>query len=271
MRIKVHHETLFHFETPQKAVLQALRLTPRAFEAQHVATWRIDVDMDCHLAASEDAFGNITHAFTAEGAVEHFKVLVEGEIETIDMAGVVRGAREPFPVELYLRPTDLTHAGESVGAFARKAIGATQEPLDRLHSLMHACHEAIAFDPEGAELSAVQALAAARGDAASLAHLFIASARWSGAPARCVSGYLLREEPVGAQSLHVWAEAYIEDLGWVAFDPTYAICPIDRHIRVACALDHLAARPVRSSHSNAGVSKSDVRVVKAQAQRQWQS
>jgi transglutaminase-like putative cysteine protease len=271
MRIKVHHETLFQFETPQKAVLQALRLTPRAFEAQHVAAWRIDVDMDCHLAASEDAFGNITHAFTAEGAVEHFKVQVEGEIETIDMAGVVRGAREPFPVELYLRPTDLTHAGESVGAFARKAIGATQEPLDRLHSLMHACHETIAFDPEGAELSAVQALAAARGDAASIAHLFIASARWSGAPARCVSGYLLREEPVGAQSLHVWAEAYIEDLGWVAFDPTYAICPIDRHLRVACALDHLAARPVRSSHSNAGVSKSDVRVVKAQAQRQWQS
>ena len=102
--------------------MQALRLTPRAFEAQHVAAWRIDVDMDCHLAASEDAFGNITHAFTAEGAVEHFRVLVEGEIETIDMAGVVRGAREPFPVELYLRPTDLTHAGESVGAFASKAI-----------------------------------------------------------------------------------------------------------------------------------------------------
>jgi hypothetical protein len=26
MRIKVHHETLFHFETPQRAVLQALRV-----------------------------------------------------------------------------------------------------------------------------------------------------------------------------------------------------------------------------------------------------
>jgi transglutaminase-like putative cysteine protease len=256
MRIKVHHETLFHFETPQKAVLQALRLTPRAFEAQHVAAWRIDVDMDCHLAASEDAFGNITHAFTAEGAVEHF---------------VVRGAREPFPVELYLRPTDLTHAGESVGAFARKAIGGAQEPLERLHNLMHACHEAVSFDAEGAELSAVQALAAAKGDAASLAHLFIASARWSGAPARCISGYLLREEAVGAQSLHVWAEAHVEGLGWVAFDPAHEVCPTDRHIRVACALDHLGARPVRSSHSGAGASKSDVRVVKAQAQRQWQS
>ncbi len=269
MRIKVHHETLFHFDTPQRSVLQALRLTPRAFEAQHVAAWRIDVDMDCHLAATEDAFGNITHAFTAEGAVEHFKVLVEGEIETIDMAGVVRGAREPFPVELYLRPTDLTHAGESVGAFAREAIGAITEPLERLHKLMHACNETLAFAAEGAELSAAQALATKQGDAASLAHLFIASARLIGAPARCVSGYLLREEPAGPESLHVWAEAHVEDLGWVAFDPTHAVCPTDRHIRVACALDHLGARPVRSSHS--GESKSDVRVVKAQAQRQWQS
>ena len=271
MRIKVHHETLFHFDTLQKTVLQALRLTPRAFESQHVAAWRIDVDMDCRLAASEDAFGNITHAFTAEGAVERFSVLVEGEIETIDMAGVVRGAREPFPVELYLRPTDLTHGGESVGAFARAAIGATTEPLERLHKLMHACHEAVACEAEGVELSAVKALAAGKGDAASLAHLFIASARMIGAPARCISGYLLREEPVGPQSLHVWAEAHVEALGWVAFDPTNAVCPTDRHIRVACALDHLGARPVRSSHSGAGAGKNDVRVVQAQAQRQWQS
>jgi transglutaminase-like putative cysteine protease len=114
-------------------------------------------------------------------------------------------------------------------------------------------------------------LAGGQGDAASLAHLFIASARLIGAPARCISGYLLREEPVGPESLHVWAEAHVEDLGWVAFDPTHAVCPTDHHIRVACALDHLGARPVRSSHSGAGARKSDVRVVKAQAQRQWQS
>ena len=40
-----------------------LRLTPRSHEGQHIASWRIDLDVDCLMLASEDAFGNIVHTF----------------------------------------------------------------------------------------------------------------------------------------------------------------------------------------------------------------
>ena len=49
----------------RKAVL--LRLTPRNHDGQYVVHWRIDVSEDCRVDAHEDAFGNITHTFTADG------------------------------------------------------------------------------------------------------------------------------------------------------------------------------------------------------------
>ena len=74
-----------------------LRLTPRNHDGQYVARWRIDVSTDCRLDQHEDAFGNITHAFTADGPFSELSVLVEGEVETRDTQGIVRGAVERFP------------------------------------------------------------------------------------------------------------------------------------------------------------------------------
>ncbi len=272
MRIRVQHETTYQFQTPARAVLQVLRMTPRNFEGQHVANWRIDVNMDCRLTTSEDAFGNIVHEFSADGPVSSFAVLVEGEVETSDTAGVVRGTRENFPAELYLRPTDLTQANPKLSTWAHDVTSEASDQLGKLHLLLAACHSHAAFDPALGEATALETFAAQSANAAGLAHLFMAASRSLGAPARCISGYVLREEPVGPESLHVWAEAHVPGLGWVAFDPAYDHCPSDRHIRIACALDYLGARPVRASHSGHGEdAKMDIRVVETQAQRQWQS
>ena len=66
MRIRIAHETTYRYETPAKGVIQILRLTPRNHDGQQVLDWRIDVSADCRLDQLEDAFGNITHTFTAE-------------------------------------------------------------------------------------------------------------------------------------------------------------------------------------------------------------
>ena len=78
-----------------------------------------------------------------------------------------------------------------------------------------------------------------------MAHAFIGAARALEIPARFVSGYYLSEgeDSVG---LHAWAEAWDDGLGWIGFDPSLALCPTDRHIRLATGLDALAATPVRS-------------------------
>ena len=272
MRIKVYHETVYNFTPPAKSVLQVLRLTPRNFDGQHISSWRIDVDTDCHLVQGDDAFGNITHTFSTGGPISRIAVLVEGEIQTIDTNGILHGTREPFPPNLYLRQTDLTSHNAVISEFAARSITDSDEELAKLHSLMKACHDSVSFDPNATGLTPSEALAAGKADCVGMAHLFIAGARLIGAPARCVSGYLLREEPAGPESLHVWAEAHVPGFGWIGFDPALCLCPGERHIRVACALDHLGAAPVRSAHAGSGeAQKVDVRVVQAQAQWQWQS
>ena len=65
-------------------------------------------------------------------------------------------------------------------------------------------------------------------------------------PARYVSGLL--HQPEGESASHTWAEAYVEGLGWVGFDPSLQVCPTIHHIRVAAGLDYLSAAPVRGAH-----------------------
>ena len=100
MRLRISHSTTYHYETPAASVIQMLRLTPRNHDGQYVADWRIDVSTDCWLHQHEDAFGNITHAFTAGGSFREFSVTVEGEVETRDSQGIMRGTVERFPPSL---------------------------------------------------------------------------------------------------------------------------------------------------------------------------
>src|SRR5581483_3961589 len=94
MHIRISHLTRYRYGTPATSVIQILRLTPRNHDGQYVSRWRIDVSADCRLDAHEDAFGNITHSFTADGPFTELEVAVEGEVETRDTQGIVRSAVE---------------------------------------------------------------------------------------------------------------------------------------------------------------------------------
>ncbi|MCA8091201.1 transglutaminase family protein [Burkholderia anthina] len=53
-------------------------------------------------------------------------------------------------------------------------------------------------------------------------------------------GVALMQQPAG----HAWAEAYVEGLGWVGFDPFMNRCPDERYVRIAVGLDSRDAQPV---------------------------
>ena len=82
MRIRISHETRYIYDSPPKGVIQTLRLTPRNHDGQYVIGWRIGVSADCRMDRQEDAFGNISHAFTADGPFSELIVAVEGDVET---------------------------------------------------------------------------------------------------------------------------------------------------------------------------------------------
>ena len=119
-----------------------------------------------------------------------------------------------------------------------------------LHALLDTLPETITFDtdPTHAHTTAAEAFAIKRGVCQDISHIFIASARSLGIPARYVSGYLHRADGVNEQQAgHAWAEAFVDGLGWIAFDATNGMCATDAHLRVAVGLDYLSAAPVRGS------------------------
>jgi transglutaminase-like putative cysteine protease len=276
MLIRVRRETIFRYAEPVKATIQKLALTPRNYDGQRVLGWRIDVDRDCRLRACEDAFGNISHSLGVEGPLDSLTILVEGEVETFDTAGVVRGAIERFPPELYLRETPLTEGDAALRAFAREATETAPDALSKLHALLSALHETMIFEPgtHVAESSAGAALARRSGGAADLAHVFIACSRSLDLPSRFVSGYALEADASHAEkgvAEHAWAESLAPGLGWVGFDAARGASPDETYVRVAVALDHLGAAPIRGARTGGGAETTEVRVSVARAQSQFQS
>jgi transglutaminase-like putative cysteine protease len=301
MRIGVMHEACFSYDRPANGVIQMLRLTPRHHAGQYVVDWRIELSADCRLEPQQDAFGNIVHAFSTGEPLVELRVLVEGEVETQDTAGVVNAAVERFPPSLYLRATPLARADEAIAAYA-KALrdgddarqAGPQGILPALHRLLGSIHRDIAWTPEAANCdgTAAAAFAARRGTCRDLAQIFIAAARSLDIPARYVAGYLCggsgegTAAPGGGASSenvsgasqgfdgldgHAWAEAHVPGLGWVGFDPASGFCATDRHLRVAIGLDSLGAAPIRRANFGGGGEARAVKLaVIAQARGQSQ-
>jgi uncharacterized alpha-E superfamily protein len=77
--------------------------------------------------------------------------------------------------------------------------------------------------------------------------------RTLGVPARYVSGYLAANANHEAHaSSHAWAEALIDNLGWVAFDPTNKACADESYVKTAVGLDYAEAAPIRGVRSGGG-------------------
>jgi transglutaminase-like putative cysteine protease len=262
MRLRVAHSSVYRYDPPATGVIQVLRLTPRNHDGQYIERWRIDVTPEVRLAAHEDAFGNISHVFTADGPLERLQVEVDGEAETQNTNGIVRGTVERFPPSLFLRDTALTQADFSVREFAA-GIRAERgdDVLAQLHGLLDRLHHDMTHDRpaghrgEAAPLTtAAQTFAAKSGTSAELAQLFVGAAHSLEIPARYISGYWGRADSAArGDAGTAWAEAHVPGLGWVAFDPANGLCPTDGHVRVAIALDALGAAPVRGTYSGPGI------------------
>jgi transglutaminase-like putative cysteine protease len=276
MRLRIAHSTTYRYEPAATGITQILRMTPGSHDGQYVAEWQIDVSTDSRLHARQDAFGNVIHVLT-ESAIGGLTITAEGLVETHDTGGVLRGSEERFPPSLFRRTTPLTEVNPAMDAFSRELRSESEKDvLGFLHALMLQIHEHMTFDenPTHADTSAAQAFALKRGVCQDYAHIFIACARSVDVPARFISGHFLRGDGmVNQQAGHAWAEAFVPDLGWVAFDPANAICATDAHVRVALGLDYLGAAPVRGTRYGGGGETLTVAVKVDQAgrQSQWQS
>ena len=138
-----------------------------------------------------------------------------------------------------------------------------------MHALMGKISSTVAYQPgfTSVETDADHALAQSKGVCQDHAHLFIACARVLGVPARYVSGYLLAGQDNDSHlASHAWAEAHVDGLGWVSFDPVNRQSATDSYVRLAIAGDYLGAGPVRGVREGGGSESLAVSVQIAQHQ-----
>jgi len=73
-------------------------------------------------------------------------------------------------------------------------------------------------NPSRSSRGAVAALERGKGDCTEYADLFVAVCRAKGIPARVVTGYTVRFDAESPK--HNWVEVYLQQYGWVPFDPS---------------------------------------------------
>ena len=79
------------------------------------------------------------------------RLVVDGEVEIQDTAGVVRSAVERFPPSLFLRETALTRPDEAILAYAAQFPRPSDAgTLSTLHNLLARIHQDFAADAEAA-------------------------------------------------------------------------------------------------------------------------
>ena len=263
--LKVSHVTTYRYEFAARGMIQSLRMFPSVYDGQIVRDWSVRVETPegpgIRGGSYRDGAGDKVESWSVRGPVSEVAVIVEGAVETKDLAGVLSGYREIVPPAVYLRDTGaFTRADARITELAQEAMQGRNGALDIAHGLSEACSKAIEYRAgvTQASTTAAEAVALGGGVCQDHAHTIIAMARVAGLPARYVSGYLFSGDTQHLAS-HAWAEAWIDGL-WYCFDITNGMSRPQRHLKLAIGLDYLDACPVRGMRRGGGSEQMHARV-----------
>ncbi|MEY4269076.1 MAG: hypothetical protein RLZZ58_292 [Pseudomonadota bacterium] len=258
MRLLIRHATRYRYDPDALRLTCSLRLWPGDAPGLRVREWAVTAN-DEPVAPGRDRRA----LWTAHPVPEMVTFVAQGIVETRDVAGITPlRPRDPHPL-IYLKESPLTGGNAAISALADDAEGGTL--LDRLHALNALIYARIAYRAgvTNATTSAADALAQGAGVCQDHAHLFIAAARSMGTSARYVAGYLLAgEDGSELHETHAWAEAFVQELGWVGFDASNGVCPNEHYVPLTIGLDAYDAAPIRghvAGGRNIGVD-ADVRI-----------
>jgi len=258
MRISIRHETRYDYAEPAAGVFMRLRLWPRTTNGQTVESWQVSVNGATVRQLTVNGYGDGEAVWRAPGRVETVTIVAEGDVATIDCAGVTRALPGEVQPRLFLRETPLTAPDEALRALAEQVRSPDGDALSSLHALCVRIGEAVPWRAGSTtvETTAAEAFAQRAGVCQDQTHIFIAAARALGIPTRYVVGYLRDpERPDSDHDPHAWAESWLDGLGWVAFDCTLGHCPVEGHVRLCCGLDAADAAPIRGVMLSAGETK----------------
>jgi transglutaminase-like putative cysteine protease len=268
MQMHIRHETRYRYERPVKYSVQSLHLTPRRDLSQRALAWNIIAPG--RRLEQIDAHGNISHLLTVEEPHREIRIIVHGIVETAEAEA--RQDDGPLSPLAYLAPTKLTQPNEELKAFAQDALKKITDPKGRAQALAEAVFGAVRYKSGASDVkdSAALAFESGEGVCQDHAHVYIASARAVGMPARYVSGYIYTGDANDAAS-HAWVDIWLgPELGWQSMDVTHKRPAVRTYCRLAVGRDYLDAAPVRGVRHGGGGEKMEANVLVAESALQQQ-
>jgi transglutaminase-like putative cysteine protease len=268
MQLHIRHETRYRYERPVKYSVQSLHLTPRRDLSQRALAWNIIAPG--RRLEQIDAYGNISHLLTVEEPHREIRIIVHGIVETAEAEA--RQDDGPLSPLAYLAPTNLTQPNEKLRAFAHDALKHAAGPKERAQALAEAVFGAVRYKSGASDVKdcAATAFESGEGVCQDHAHVYIASARAVGMPARYVSGYIYTGDSKDAAS-HAWVDVWLgAELGWQSMDVTHKRPAVRSYCRLAVGRDYLDAAPVRGVRHGGGGEKMEANVMVAESALQQQ-
>lgn len=272
MRIAIDHETHYQYDLPVSYGVQEIRLSPASLAGQTIIDWKVVMPGIDGAARYTDADGNLVHLVNQLLPRDSLSIQVKGTVETTETGGVTGLVDAGNRDRIYIRQTELTAAGAQTRRLASRFGGHAGDQISLCHALMQEIRDRMTFDTgkTDSQTTGEDSLRAGHGVCQDFSHVFISVCRQLGIPARYVTGYLalVDGEKEEFEAHHAWAEASVDGLGWVGFDPANGICPDARYVRLACGLDAAYAAPVRGIRRGAGNESLSVRVYAAEQTQQ---
>jgi len=275
MTYSIRHSTTFSYEPAVGESVMEVRTQPRNDVRQRCLTFSLDVRPRANVMLYRDFFGNAVHHFDIPGRHKEIEVTAQAIVEVsprTDLDGATGGNWEELDERVsegdywemlvasqFATPTNLLEKLKTELELKRRGM-----PFALLQELNSRLYELFDYAPNTTRVNSPidDTLRSRRGVCQDFAHIMISLVRSLKIPCRYVSGYLFHADKVKDRSpagaTHAWVEAYLGDLGWVAFDPTNNLLGCERHIRVAVGRDYADVPPTRGVHR--GEAESELRV-----------
>ena len=277
MAYSVRHITSFRYEPAVRESVMEVRMQPRTDFRQRCLSFSLDVTPRSNMMVYRDFYGNAVHHFDIPEKHNLIEITVQAIVDVLPARVLqpedvndwneldARVAQTDYWEMLlpsqFASPTELLE--KLAGELDLRRRG---NPYELLQELNGKLYDSFDYVPNTTNVNSPidDALRTRRGVCQDFAHIMITLIRQLKIPCRYVSGYLFHEakshdrSPAGAT--HAWVEAYLGDLGWVAFDPTNNLLGCDRHVRVALGRDYADVPPTRGVYKGEAESELSVMV-----------
>jgi transglutaminase-like putative cysteine protease len=276
MAYSVRHITNFQYAPAVRESVMEVRMQPRTDFRQRCLSFSLSIEPRANMMVYRDFYGNTVHNFDIPERHQSIEIMAQAIVDVLPARDIDPATVEDWD-ELDRRvaqtdywemmvPSHFTTPTPLLENLAQELdLQRRGNPLELLRELNSRLYEKFDYAPNTTAVDSPidDALQSRRGVCQDFAHILITLVRQLKVPCRYVSGYLFHEDksmdrsPAGAT--HAWVEAYLGELGWVAFDPTNNLEGCDRHVRVALGRDYADVPPTRGIYK--GDAKSELSVL----------